>query len=155
VSTNTITIRDITLEQLQVQAGDLLQQHYEELSVDTDAWPLSPDWTNLEALAAGGLVHVAGAFVDDKMVGYVGSLLVRRHLHYPFGYVQNDVLFVAKSHRSSSVGGRLMRSVRDWAKEMGAAQIFWHAKEDTELHRQLDRPNGRYTLRDLIYSEKV
>jgi len=155
VSTPTITISDITLEQLQAHAGALLQQHYEELSVDTDAWALDPDWDNLKKLESSGLTHTVGAFVDDEMVGYVGSLFVPRHLHYPFSYVQNDVLFVTKEHRSTSIGGRLMHTVRQWARENGAAQIFWHAKEGTQLHRQLDRVGSRYKLRDIIYSENI
>lgn len=148
-----VHIEQIPLRQFRDDSAVLIVDHYRELSVD-GAHPLAPAWDTYGELAAKDLLHIVGAYVGDRMVGYAMNILAPRHLHYPFAYVSNDVLFVEKEHRNGSVGSRLMRATREWAVARGAEMVMWHAKEGSELHRKLDgRP--RFTLRDIIYSERV
>lgn len=149
-----LTVDEVPLDLLKLHGQALFDAHYRELSVDKGR-PLSPDWATLAFLDEMDRLHVIAAFEGDLLVGYAASIYVPRHLHYDFAYVQNDALFVSKSHRGTSAGGRLMGAVRTWAKERGAAEVCWHAKEGTELHRKLDRSRDRYVLRDIFYSEKV
>ena len=153
VSPAQVTLADISLAQLKEQAAELFTQHFKELSIDGDRG-LDIAWPVFEVMAKMGQLHAVGAFIGDALVGYTVSILCPRHLHYDYAYVQNDVLFVAKEHRDGSVGGRLMAAVRSWGREHGAVEVMWHAKDDTELHRKLDK-NGRFRLRDHIYSESI
>lgn len=148
-----MTLKTLDVETFRRDSAVLIVQHYEELSVD-GAYPLAPDWPTYERLDKQGLLQIVGAYEGDLMVGYAMNVLCQRHLHYPFAYVQNDVLFVTKERRNGSIGARLMRDTVQFAREHGAAQVLWHAKEGSELHRKLDgRP--RFVLRDIIYSERV
>ena len=150
----TIVVEPIRLPQFIKDSEQLLRDHYVELSVDKDAHPLDPDWGTYEKLYDAGALDIIAAYDGEKMVGYSLSIFIPRNLHYPFAYVQNDVLFVARDHRQGGTAGRLMRMTKNWAKVKGAAQVLWHAKEGSELHRMLDS-RSRFKLRDIIYSEDI
>lgn len=152
--TSGLIIAHISLEDLEAQASELFEAHYAELSVDTDR-AVKPDWWSLRKLRTIGRLHTIGAWMSGDLIGYSVSIHVPRHLHYDFGYVMNDALYVSPDYRNGTVGGRLMSVVREWAVEQGADEVTWHAKEGTELHRKLDRARERFKLRDIIYSERV
>lgn len=149
-----VEVQEIPLTLLRMHATALFEQHFDELSVDKDRG-LDPHWTGLFDLEARGWLQCVAAYDDmSECVGYAINVFVPRHTHYAFAYVANDALFVTPAHRGARIGGKLMRATRDWAKRMGAAEVTWHAKEGTELHRRLDR-SDRFVLRDIIYSERI
>jgi len=154
-----LSVQQIPLAQLRREAGALFEAHFTELSVDAERG-LDVAWPVLDAIEERGDLHVVAAYVaasrghSEEIVGYSVSIFVPRHLHYDFSYVQNDVLFVREDHRGTRIGGRLMSATRAFAKERGASEVAWHAKQGSELHKQLEK-STRFKCRDVIYSEGV
>jgi len=128
----------------------LLLEHYEEVA--SKVYTLDPDWSRYRLLAANRQLLMLLAFKADRCIGYSVSVL-SDHLHYRRDYVAyNDVLFVAKEHRHTSAGGRLMVQTQYAAKAAGARVMQWHAKPGTALDDVLSK---RVPLFENVYQETL
>jgi len=148
-----ITVEEIPPSVLKEQGPPLFERHYQELRNGRNL-RVSPAYALYDNLTATGALHCIGAFGDGQLIGYSVNLYMPRHMHYNYSYVQNDVLFVDKEYRNTSVGGRLIKATRRLAEKLGVDQIMWHCKEGTQLHRMLDH-SDRHTLADLVYTEEI
>lgn len=147
---------DINVEQvppsvIKEQGPPLFERHFDELRNGRDL-KVRPAFALYDALHAQGALHCLAALTDGQLVGYSVNVLMPRHLHYEYSYLQNDVLFVDKPYRQSSVGARLIAATRQLAKKLQVNQLLWHCKQDTQLHTMLER-SDKAQLADLIYSE--
>lgn len=134
-------------------ARPLLAEHWEEVALNKDLMVLEPNVDAYERLESCGALFALGAFDGEQLVGY-SATMVQQHLHYKdLRYAVNDVLFVAKSHRSGRAGIRLMQETERIAKERGAQLMLWHAKPETALGAIL--PRMGYAVQDIIYSKAL
>ena len=132
----------------------LLEEHWQEVAKNKELMVLAPDWERYQALHAAGMMFTLYAWDDDyNLLGYSCNIL-DRHMHYKgLTVASNDVLFVSKAHRASSVGLRLMAATKAAAKVHGAQLMLWHAKADSALDRILKAK--RLAVQDIIYSETL
>lgn len=148
-----IRIVEISVSEHIGQVGELLREHWLELAKNKDLMVLKPDVALYEAMEQAGVILALGAFDGDTLVGYSVNL-VSKHLHYAdLSYAQNDVLFLAKSHRQGRTGYRLIQATEQAAKARGVQMLVWHAKQNTPLETLL--PRLGYGVQDILYSKEL
>lgn len=141
------------MDELCLLGNDLFREHYDEIARNKRVMVLKPDWLRYKALEQMDSLIMLGAWQDGMLVGYAASFITT-HLHYSdMLFVQNDVLFVAREHRRSRLGIRLIRETERIASESGADLIMWHAKESTALAQIL--PRLGYGVQDIVFAREV
>ena len=134
-------------------ADELLKEHWDEICVNKKMMKIKPDEEAYRVLEESGRLVILGAFSDDELIGYSVNLL-SNHIHYAdVRCLTNDLLFVTKGHRSSTIGMRLIKRTEQEAKDIGVNLMSWHCKPGTALEHILQRQN--YNVQDIFYSKEV
>lgn len=155
VATAQPEIRASSVQEFREHAFQLLWEHWKEVALNQNSFPLAPDWERYHLLERSHSLIALAAWVDGEMVAYSVTIL-HRPLHYSQNLsADNDVLYVTPSYRNTSLGKRLIRETEAAAKRSGADLVTWHAKVDTPLHRILDRRGSGYRTHDIIYSKEL
>lgn len=146
-------IRPTTYTEVAEKGLHLLDEHWQEVALNKRLMVLKPDGARYLHLESLGQFFSLGAFIDDELVGYSGNF-ISQHIHYAdLCFVNNDVLFVAKEHRASPLGLRLIRETVAEARRRGARMMLWHGKEGTPLADLL--PKMDYKVQDVVYSREM
>jgi predicted GNAT superfamily acetyltransferase len=132
----------------------LLEAHWHESARNKHLMVLKPDVQRYRLLEASGALLSLVAYGDDgQIVGYSVNI-VSPHLHYAdLLCAHNDVLFVAKEHRGSSLGLKLIRDTERACKARGVHLMLWHAKEDTTLASIL--PKMGCKVQEIIFTKEL
>jgi predicted GNAT superfamily acetyltransferase len=131
----------------------LLEAHWHESARNKHLMVLKPDVVRYQALEAAGSLLSLVAYADEEIVGYSVNIL-SPHLHYAeLLCAHNDVLFVAKEHRESALGLKLIRETERAARDRGAHLMLWHAKEQTPLAAILPRMGCK--VQEIIFSKEL
>jgi GNAT superfamily N-acetyltransferase len=126
----------------------LLQQHYDELTLNKQAIKLNPDWDRYFRLADEGKFITITARMKNELVGYSGFFF-DYHIHYKdLKVATNDVLFLRKDFRQGMLGVRLLKYSEKVMKELGANKITWHIKHSNDFRPILHRMG--YADEDII-----
>jgi len=134
-------------------ADQLVVEHWDEICVNKEMMQIKPDESIYLKLEGSGNLIILGAFFNDELVGYSVNIL-HNHLHYAdLKCLSNDLLFVSKDHRGSTLGMRLIKRTEQEAKSVGARMMMWHCKQGTALEAIMQRQN--YNVQDVIYSKEV
>ncbi len=146
-------IRETTVAEKVQQLWPLLQAHRDELATARHLMEVAPNVANYKALEDAGLLLSLVAYEGERTIGYSINYL-GPHAHYGgLTYAHNDVLFVAKEHRGSRLGLRLIAETERVARERGARMVMWHAKPGTALEQMM--PRLGYRVQDTIFSKEV
>jgi len=129
------TVRDI-LEEIK----PLLHMHFEEISAVKQLTPLDPDYDRYLAMCDAGLIHVATARDDGRLIGYFVTF-VAPSLHYQhLIYGLNDILFLLMEYRGGTTAYRLFRfAIDDLQNNCGVSVISVHMKIKHEFRRILTK----------------
>ncbi len=131
----------------------LLNEHWEELATNKELMTLKPDLERYRILEEMGLFVALFAYANGKLIGYSGNVIVQ-NLHYSdLTMFQNDVLFISKEYRNSTIGLKLIKETERIAKEKGAKLMLWHAKENSPFAHIL--PKMGCKVQDIIYSKAL
>lgn len=131
----------------------LLDEHWIELAKNRDLMVLKPALDKYKAMEEQKQLFTFCAYVDGQIVGYSISF-VFNHMHYAdLLCCHNDLLFVSKPYRHSSIGGKLIRLTEDEARKRGAKLMTWHAKENTPLSEVL--PVMGCKVQEIIFSKEL
>lgn len=144
---------DVPMSLFLDQAKDILYRHWEELAVNRDKIPLSPDKDKYSQLQDIGVIKNIVVYNEkDEVVGY-SILLIQPALHYSLNaFAHVDVIYVDKQYRASSLGARLLLATEYIAKENGASVILHHAKPNVPMIiKPLEKLN--YKLYEFIYGK--
>lgn len=147
---------DIAVESVRTLADSgelwpLLEDHRDELTTNKALMELSPDWGRYIDCERVGVLFVLSARENERLIGYSANFIAP-HLHYSkLRYANNDLLFIARSHRRGSTGWRLIRETEAEAKRRGAQMMVWHAKPGTSLDMLLSR-HPHYRVQDIMHS---
>lgn len=79
-----------------------------------------------QQLEAAGMYHGFGAYVDDKLVGFV-AVLVTAVPHYSVKISSTESFFVSAAYRKGGTGIKLLRVAEQCAKEQGAVILYCNA----------------------------
>jgi GNAT superfamily N-acetyltransferase len=76
-----------------------------------------------EVLEQSGVIHPFGAFIDDRLVGFL-AVLSTMVPHYPVPLTCTETFFVTRDARSSGAGLALLKAAEAKARELGAGGLL-------------------------------
>lgn len=108
----------------------LLEAHWLEVAKYQDKIAFSPDYDRYFLLENQGMLHIATARDDGKLVGYYISI-VAPSLHYSQDlFAVNDVLFLDPEYRSKDTGYQMFKFAEKCLKVLGVSVMTIHMKTD-------------------------
>lgn len=146
-------IRTSTVSEMLANAGELFEEHWDEIALNKQVMVLKPDEDRYRAMEQAGSLMILAAWEGEALVGYSVNFIVN-HLHYAdLKLCSNDLLFITRSKRAGRLGLKLIRETEKRAAEMGARLMLWHAKQDTALAVMM--PKMGYGVQDIIFSKEI
>lgn len=115
----------------------LLDEYARECSIDG----LPPPQARFEIyreLEKRGLLHVLVAAHDERLVGFL-TLLMPTLPHYGIAVAVSESFFVARDHRSTGAGMKLLRAAEDLARRLGSPGLLVSAPYGGDLFKVLPR----------------
>lgn len=112
---------------------------------------MPPPVTKFDAyrhLEASGMFKAFGAFKDDALVGFI-SLIVPLIPHYGSPIGTSESFFVAKEHRHTGAGLKLLKAAELQAQTMGALGLFVSAPIASDLAKVL--PRRGFTATNIVF----
>jgi len=94
-----------------------------------------PSYRHLESL---GLLHVLGAWNDGELIGFI-TMVVPVLPHYGVAVAVSESFFVAKAHRATMAGLRLLGEAETKAHELGSPGLLVSAPYAGKLFELLPR----------------
>lgn len=117
---------------VQAEMAPLWVSHYEEVALNRDKMPLSPDFANYDQMEKLGMLHIVVAREVGKIVGYHFTL-VRPHLHYVSTLCgMTDIYYVAPEKRTGRTPLRLFQFVEKSLKDRGVKKLFTGTKKSLD-----------------------
>jgi hypothetical protein len=148
-----LTIKCEKLKEVLPEIKELLQEHYEELTLNKGHIKLKPVWNQYFDMENTEKFFAIIARMDGVVVGYSGFIL-DKHLHYEDILVAaNDVLFLKKEHRLGMTGIKLLKFSEKFMSDMGANRITWHIKYKNDFRNILYRMG--YLDEDIIVGKML
>lgn len=137
------------------EIDELLNLHYEELTLNKDKVKLAPMWERYADLERAGNFVVFTVRNEGSLVGY-SAFFVNKHMHYgALTLAINDVLFLHPECRTGRTGLKLIRMCERYFESIkqpgGEVKIAWHAKFDTNLHKLLQLMN--YKAEEIVFGK--
>lgn len=147
-----ITTQQETLDVILPQVKDLLDQHYDELTMNKERVKLDPWFDEYLRLEASKQFFTVTARDNGELIGY-SSFIVKPHLHYrTITVATSDVMFLKKEYRTSSTAGlKLIKQSIEMIKSMGINKIVFRIKDSNDFSPILLRYG--FHLEDRIYSK--
>lgn len=130
-----LTVSRATIDEIE-SSPDLavLLDEYAAESANTGIGPASPQIDTYRKLEASGFLHAFAARVDGQIIGFMFLLLsVLPHFGRKVGVTES--YFVAREHRKSGAGLRLLRAAEEAAKAEGAVGLLLSAPAGGILER--------------------
>lgn len=90
------------------------------------------------ALHEAGVLHIFGAWMDDALVGFI-FVLAAPLPHYSIIMAVSESFFVAKAHRGTGAGIKLLRAAEAKAAEIGSPGLLVSAPYAGRLFEVLPR----------------
>lgn len=113
---------------LQEEMAPLWVKHWEEVALNRDKMPLSPDFAMYDAMEANNTLHIVVARKEGQIVGYHFTL-VHPHLHYSTTLCGiTDIYYVSPEHRTGRTPLRLFQHVEKTLKARGVKKLFTGTK---------------------------
>ncbi len=134
-----ISIRPITIAALEAAPNiwELLAEYGAESAIDGMPDPA----VKVEAyrqLEAGGLLHAIAAHKEGELIGFI-TVLKAPLPHYSALVAVTESFFVAKAHRKTGAGLRLLRAAEKKARELGSPGLLVSAPFEGDLFYVLPR----------------
>ena len=130
-----LSIRPVTFAEIEKSpAAPRLFAEYAAESAITELGTPKPDAAYYASLEAGGALFGFGAFLDDELVGFF-MLLVAHVPHWQLPIASSESFFVAKDHRKSGAGMKLLHAAETKSAEVGAAGPFISAPVGSVLEQ--------------------
>lgn len=150
---SSLTIAKVTVSQIeQAPALPQLLAEYEAESANSEIGAARPQIETYRGMEAVGMLQALGAYVDDKLVGFLFLLLpVLPHFGQKVGVAES--YFVAGAHRKTGAGTQLRVAAEEAARAAGAVGVLISAPTDGVLAQVMPRSGYRETNR--VYFKRL
>lgn len=136
------------------EVAPLLERHYEEIAHWKDM-KLNAHREKYMGMAKANVLRIFTARNDGVLIGYC-VYFISPSLHYaPFNFAHQDILFIDKPHRGSTLGLRLVRYSHQELKKDKVDVVFQHTKAREELNIGAFLRRVGYELLDEIYAYRL
>lgn len=137
----------------EVFASNLFVEYEKESSV-LKRIPANPDVETYQALLNIGCLVCFGAYVDNKMVGFI-SVLSHTAPHYGVRISVTESFFVSIEYRSKGIGVKLLREAERYAKSIDSKYLMISAPVGSQLEKLMHthkhyEPSNAIFLRSLV-----
>lgn len=141
-----VIVRPVTFDDLHASPQfAALAAEYAQESANPEMGAVEPDIEAYRAMEAAGVLHFAGAYQGDALLGYV-VVVVNSTPHYRGKRVAvTESIFVASAHRRTGAGMKLLRAAEDMARDAGAVALVVSAPIGGRLAQVLPRSGFRAT----------
>lgn len=132
----------------ELEASDNFQALLAEYAVESAIKGLPPATAKMDdyrRLDSAGLLHVFSAVRQGRLVGFI-TVVAPMLLHYSVPVAVSD-FFVARAHRKTGAGLRLLRAAEARARELGSPGLLVSAPCEGDLFRVLPRAGYGETSR--------
>ena len=130
-----------------------LDEHYEELSVTKNGFPLDPDWDAYDRMEQQQALKIVTCRKDGELVGYVFFLL-HYNLHYrTMLTAAEDIYYLKKSERKGRVGIKLFKFADDYLKSIGVKRVILGTKVHLDNSRLFEYLG--YTFFEKLHSKML
>ena len=113
------------------------QQHYEEVGMYTEIYPLDIDRHHYEALEQAGLLTVIAAMDGLKPIGYM-VWIVKRHPRYPVIVGFADFYWLHPDYRGKTVAYRMFKFAEKELANRGVERLI--------VNYKISHPQGRFLM---------
>lgn len=103
-------------------------------------------------LERAGMLHAFSARLDDALIGFI-TVLAPILPHYGVPVAVSESFFVAKTHRGTGAGLRLLRAAEDKARALGSPGLLVSAPFEGALLKVL--PRIGYVETNRVFFKKV
>lgn len=116
--------------------GALLDEYAGEASTE-GLGAAVPQWWLYRKMEETGLLHVLGAFSDERLIGFI-TVVVMQRPHYEGLVGSYESFFVAAEYRRTGAGTQLLRTAETLAESRGALGLFVNAAIGSRLEQVLE-----------------
>lgn len=102
--------------------SELLEEYAAESAIDGLPKP-SAKIETYKQLERTGALHALGAFSNDLLIGYI-TILSPVLPHYSAVVAVAESFFVAKAHRKTGAGLKLLRDAEEYARNIGSPGLL-------------------------------
>ena len=146
-------IRAISVVEFKELSEDLLEEHYQELTLNKNVVKLDVNWEKYQKLEDLGMLMALGAWEKGEFIGY-SIFFIQTHMHYKgLKTALNDVLYLRKDKRQGMAGIRLIKESERQLAKNGLIKVLWHVKFNTALGPLLKRfgyANEEFTMAKIL-----
>lgn len=118
---------------VEIEGSSILNDNYEELTINKQVVKLNPDWYKYQKLEQAGNLKVFTVRDSDVLIGYC-IFFIDTHIHYKDLLVAtNDVLYLTKAYRKGTTGIKLIKYADSTLRNIGVNKITWHIKDSLDF----------------------
>lgn len=140
-----VTIRQCTVEEIQNAPNiDALMDEYAAESHVAELPAPNVQWGHYKAMEDMGTWQVFGAFIDATLIGFI-SVVSNKLPHHGATVAITESFFVAREHRKTGVGLKLLRSAEQNARNVGSPCLLVNAPHGSSLDSVMPRIGYRHT----------
>lgn len=149
----TLLVGDSTVQGIvEAPQFDALVAEYAVESANSGLPPPMPHLDRYPQLEAAGVLHPIAATLEGDLIGFI-TVLVSVLPHYGFSIAVSESYFVAKAHRHTLAGLKLLVAAEEKTKALGACGIYVSSPTGAALDKILERSGYRETNR--VYFKRV
>ena len=131
--------------------AELLAEYAAESSI-VGMPPPAAKMESYRELEARGLLQVLSATQEGRLIGFL-TLLAPVLPHYGVAVAVSESFFVARAHRGTGAGLKLLRAAEDIARRFGSPGLLVSAPFDGDLFKVL--PRVGYAETNRVFFKKV
>lgn len=135
-----LAIEEVSISTIENSPGidALLAEYAAECAIDGMP-PPTAKWHTYRTLQMAGVLYAFGAFAGEELIGFI--FVLTSHLpHYATAPAAvSESFFVARAHRKSGAGLKLLRIAEETARKAGAPGLIVAAPFEGDLYKVLPR----------------
>lgn len=142
---NPVVIRQCKVADIQHASNiEALMQEYASESHVIELPAPNVQWGHYQAMEGMGTLGAIAAFKGDELIGFVG-IISNKLPHHGATIAIVESFFVAKEHRKSGSGLRLLRAAEQYAIDVGSPCLLVNAPHGGSLEMVMPRMGYRHT----------
>ena len=123
------------LDSVVLDAGVLLEEHWEEVALNKDKIKVNPDWSAYYTLEEQGKLKIFTARYEGILIGYF-VVFVSPHIHYKDHlFANNDLIYLSPKYRKGFTSVKLIKFAEKCLKDDGVSVLVINTKNHKPFHK--------------------